>query len=76
MDEDTSSLKAEFRAQRKLLQALHITQQEHTARLQRLETGQAGLEAGQEELRAEVGRVHVGVKAILGLLGGDPASSD
>jgi hypothetical protein len=69
MDDDMSSLKAEFRAQRKLLQALHITQQEHTVRLERLETGQA-------ELRTEVGRIHVGVKAILGLLGGDPASGD
>ena len=30
MDEDMSNLKVEFRAQRRLLQALHDTQQEHT----------------------------------------------
>ena len=33
MDEDMSDLKVEFRAQRTLLQALHDTQQEHTATL-------------------------------------------
>jgi uncharacterized coiled-coil protein SlyX len=33
MDEDMSELKVEFRAQRTLLQALHDTQQEHSATL-------------------------------------------
>jgi uncharacterized coiled-coil protein SlyX len=33
MDEDMSDLKVEFRAQRTLLQALHDTQQEHSATL-------------------------------------------
>jgi len=33
MDEDMSELRVEFRAQRTLLQALHDTQQEHSATL-------------------------------------------
>lgn len=61
MDEDISKMQAEFRAQRGLLQALHDTQQEHTAQLRELR-------AGQEELRAGLERVHVGVDAIREIL--------
>jgi hypothetical protein len=44
MDGDMGKLHAEFRAQRSMLQALHDTQQDHTAQL-------ADLATGQEELR-------------------------
>jgi hypothetical protein len=57
MDEDLSKLHVE----RKLLQSLHDTQQEHTAQLRELREGQG-------ELRTVVERVHVGVEAIRGLL--------
>jgi chromosome segregation ATPase len=74
MDSDMGELKAEFRPQRSMLQALHDTQQEHTVRLTRLETGQDQLRAGQDELRTKLDLVHVGVKAIHTLLTGLTAS--
>ena len=61
MDEDMSNLKVEFRAQRKLLQALHVTQHEHTAQFGEL----------RDEMQKGFERVHVGVDAIIGLLGGE-----
>jgi septal ring factor EnvC (AmiA/AmiB activator) len=68
MDKDFSEIRVEFGAQRKMLQALHLTQNEHTktlaehtktlaehsVALSRLETGQAKCLAG--------------IQAILGLL--------
>jgi hypothetical protein len=54
---------AEFRAQEKLIQAVAETQSDHTSRLTRLEDV-------QNELRTELGRVHVGVEAIQILLKG------
>ena len=61
MDEDLSKLQVEFRAQRGMLQALHLTQSDHTARLTRLETGVRKLDGRVEE-------VLTGVQAVLGLL--------
>jgi chromosome segregation ATPase len=61
IDEDLSKIQVEFRAQRSMLQALHITQNEHSAALRKLEIG-------QEELRTGQARVLGGVQAILGLL--------
>ena len=75
MDEDVSSLKVEFRAQRTLLQALHDTQQEHSATL-----GEHGLllreqgallrEHGTQltALQARQQRILAGVDAIRGML--------
>jgi hypothetical protein len=65
MDEDMGNQQAKYEADRKLLQALHDTQQDHTARLQKLE-------AGQGEIQTELRLVHVGIDTIIGLLGGDP----
>jgi hypothetical protein len=61
MDEDFGEIKLEFRAQRKMLQALHLTQNEHTRSLQ-----EHGLTLS--ELRTGQARVLAGVQAILGLL--------
>jgi septal ring factor EnvC (AmiA/AmiB activator) len=68
MDEDSSKVQAEFRAQRGLLQALHDTQQEHTTLL-RAHSARLSEHSGQlTELRAGQQRILVGVEAILGLL--------
>jgi hypothetical protein len=61
MDEDLSKLQVEFRAQRKMLQAFHLTQSDHTARLTRLETG-------VRKLDGRVEKVLTGVQTIIGLL--------
>ncbi len=81
MDTDLSNIQVEFRAQRGLLQALHVTQNEHTAMLRdhtdtlRDHTARlARLESGQQELRREVTEVRVGVQTIIGLL--SPADGD
>jgi hypothetical protein len=66
MDKDMGDLKVEFRAQRKLLQALHDTQQEHTAQFGEV----------REQMQKGFERLHAGVDAILGLLGGKPSTSD
>jgi hypothetical protein len=78
VDADLSQIQVEFRAQRGMLQALHITQNEHTAALRKLETGQEELRRGQgelwqgqEELRQGQVEVLAGVQAIIGLLGRD-----
>ena len=82
IDEDLSKLQVEFRAQRKMLQALHLTQSDHTARLTRLETGVRKLDGRVEKLDGSVekldGRVErledgmqmveAGVRTIIGLL--------
>ncbi len=71
MDEDLGDLKVEFRAQRRMLQALHDTQQEHTARFEaidgRLEHVEGRLENVDGRLGAVEGtlqKVNVGVQAI------------
>jgi hypothetical protein len=61
MDKDLGEIQVEFRAQRGMLQALHLTQNEHTAALRKLETG-------QEELRRGQAKVLVGVQTVLDLL--------
>lgn len=75
MDRDLGSLQAEFRAQRGLLQALHLTQGEHTAVLREHSLALADLRTGQQELRQGVMEAHVGIRTIIGLLksaeGGD-----
>ena len=59
MDEDLGTLGAKIG----LIQAISVTQSDHTARLTRLETG-------QDELRTKVDLVYVGVEAIQTLLTG------
>jgi len=70
MDEDMSELRVEFRAQRTLLQALHDTQQEHSATLRdhgamlrehgaqltALQTGQQRIMAGVDAIREMLDR--------------------
>jgi chromosome segregation ATPase len=70
MDEDMSDLKVEFGAQRTLLQALHDTQQEHSATLREhgailaehsaqltdLQTGQQRILAGVDAIREMLDR--------------------
>jgi hypothetical protein len=63
MDEDMGTLSAKFGVQEKLIQAISLTQSDHTKRLTRLEVG-------QEELQTKLDRVHVGVEAIHTLLTG------
>jgi chromosome segregation ATPase len=78
MDEDMSNLKVEFRAQRRVLQALHDTQQEHTARFETIEGRLGNVEGRLETIEGRLGNVegrltsvegtlqkaHVGVQAI------------
>ena len=75
MDEDMSDLKVEFRAQRTLLQALHDTQQEHSATLREhgtmlTEHGTMLREHGTQltELQTGQQRIMVGVDAIREML--------
>jgi hypothetical protein len=68
MDEDLSKIPAEFRAQRGMLQALHLTQNEHTAVLREHSVALAELRAGQQELRQGLTETCVGIRTIIGLL--------
>jgi chromosome segregation ATPase len=80
IDEDLSKLQVEFRAQRKMLQALHLAQSDHTARLTRLETGVRKLDGRVERLDDGMQKVEAGVRTIIGLLernlDGDSESRD
>jgi chromosome segregation ATPase len=69
MDEDMSELKVEFRTQRTLLQALHDTQQEHSATLR--EHGATLREHGTQLTALQMGqqRIMAGVDAIREMLG-------
>ena len=77
MDEDLGNQKAGLGAHKRLIQSIHDTQSDHTARLTRLETGLDELrqEVGelQQEVQAGFGRVLVGVEAIRDMLGRDLA---
>jgi chromosome segregation ATPase len=54
MDEDLSKIQVEFRAQRGMLQALHLTQNEHTRALGKLEVGVQGLNTRVQGLDTRV----------------------
>ena len=80
MDEDMGDLKAEFGIQKKLIEAVRDTQSDHTKRLTALETGVQETKARVGAVEARLGvveatlkKVHVGVDAILALLGGKHA---
>jgi chromosome segregation ATPase len=75
MDRDLGSLQAEFRAQRGMLQALHLTQSDHSRSLGKLEVGVQRLDLKVQALdtrvlRLEEGmqKVEAGVQTIIGLL--------
>ena len=65
---DLGEMRGYFVRQQGMLQALHLTQNEHSAALRELRTGQEELRTGQEELRQELTEVRVGVRTILELL--------
>src|ERR1700733_2644029 len=64
MDKDMGTLSAKFGVQERLIQAISLTQSEHTSMLRDHTTRLTRLEVGQEELRTKLDRVHVGVEAI------------
>jgi septal ring factor EnvC (AmiA/AmiB activator) len=75
MEEDFDKIRVEFRAQRSMLQALHLTQNEHTKTLAEHTKTLAEhsvslkrLETGQEELRLGQAKCLAGIQSILGLL--------
>lgn len=75
MDRDLGSLHAEFRAQRSLLQALHLTQNEHTSTLnEHTRTLNGHTRTLNEHTRtlnehsAALRELQVGVQTIIGLL--------
>lgn len=75
MDEDVSKVQMEFRAQRGLLQSLHLTQQEHTAllnehsvRLTTIEGRLENVEGRLEKVEGTLDKVHTGVEAIRQML--------
>ena len=72
---DLGEMRGYFVRQQGMLQALHLTQNEHSAALRELRTGQEELRTGQEELRQGLTEVRAGVQTIIGLLesadGGD-----
>jgi hypothetical protein len=70
MDEDMGTLSAKFGVQEKLIQAISVTQSEHTAMLRDHTARLEKLEIGQDEMRTKLDLVHVGVQAIHTLLTG------
>lgn len=68
MDSDMGKLHAEFRAQRSMLQALHDTQQDHTARLTKVEDRLVKVEDRLVSVEGTLEMVRVGVEAIHGKL--------
>ena len=54
----TDDLHAEFRAQRSMLQALHDTRQDHTARLTRVEDRLGSVEDTLQLVRVGVEAIH------------------
>jgi chromosome segregation ATPase len=78
---DLGEMRGYFVRQQGMLQALHITQSEHTARLTRLEVRAEALDVQVQGLKAGMQKVQVGVQTIIGLLdrkfdgGGEPGDS-
>jgi hypothetical protein len=70
MDEDMGTPSAKFGVQERLIQAISLTQSDHTALLRDHTERLTRLEGGQEELQTKLDRVHVGVEAIHTLLTG------
>jgi chromosome segregation ATPase len=66
MDSDMGKLHAEFRAQRSMLQALHDTQQDHTARLTKVEDRLVKVEDRLGNVEGTLQLVRVGIEALTG----------
>jgi chromosome segregation ATPase len=72
---DFGEMRQQFLIQKGMLQTLHLTQNDHTAALRGLRTGQDELRLGQEglrreltEMRVELTETRVGVQTIIDLL--------
>jgi archaellum component FlaC len=68
MDRDMGNLHAEFRAQRSMLQALHDTQQDHTARLTRVEDRLGNVEDRLGNVEDRLGNVEDRLDSVEGTL--------
>jgi chromosome segregation ATPase len=68
MDKDMGNLHAEFRAQRSMLQALHDTQQDHTARLTRVEDRLVNVEDRLGSVEERLGSVAERLGSVEGAL--------
>jgi hypothetical protein len=68
MDEDASRVQVEFRAQRGLLQSLHLTQNEHTTLLREHSAQLTEHSSQLADIRTVQQRILVGVEAIRELL--------
>jgi chromosome segregation ATPase len=68
IDEDLSKLQVEFRAQRKMLQALHLTQSDHTKMLGKHSEMLQEHGRALRELQTGQAKVLAGVQTMLGLL--------
>ena len=68
MDFDMGKMQAEFRAQRSMLQALHVTQQDHNRRLAGVEGRLTGVEDRLTNVEGGLQLVRAGVEAIHGKL--------
>jgi hypothetical protein len=68
MDFDMGKMQSEFRAQRSMLQALHVTQQDHNRRLTGVEDRLTGVEGRLTNIEGGLELVRVGVEALHGKL--------
>ena len=68
MDFDMGKMQAEFRAQRSMLQALHVTQQDHNRRLTGVEDRLTNVEGRLTNVEGGLELVRVGVEALHGKL--------
>ena len=68
MDRDLADLKQRLDAQGLLLQALHVTQSNHTQRLTRIEDGLGGLDAAVGKVDVALGRLEADFRGKLGTI--------
>jgi hypothetical protein len=76
MDEDVSKIQVEFRAQRGMLQALHDTQTEHTAKLREHTAILGEHSATLADHGAQLAEIRVGVRTIIDLLTPKPGGEN
>jgi hypothetical protein len=65
---DLGEIRQQFLIQKGMLQALHLTQNDHTTALRELQTGLAEVRGGLTEVRGGLTEVRVGVQTIIDLL--------
>jgi hypothetical protein len=68
MEQGIADVKAEQRAQRSLLHAVHKTQSEHTADIRDIKGRLGNVEGRLGQVEEKLGNVHIGVQAILAVL--------